>query len=65
MFGAHLYNFLLIDMNNENLYFIQEVIGVPVDMGEFDDYISQQRKGGYFEFNETAEITFTSIAYCC
>ena len=52
-----------IDMNYENLYFIQEVIGVPVHMGEFDDYLTHQRKGGYFEFGDDADETVASF-YC-
>ena len=49
-----------IDMNYENVYFIQEVIGVPVHI---DDYISQQRKGGYFEFGDVADEAVASF-YC-
>ena len=52
-----------IEMNYEHAYFIQEVIGVPVDMGELDDCISQQRKGGYFEFGDVTDETVASF-YC-
>ena len=50
-----------IDMNYEHLYFIEEVIGVPV--GDFDDYITDMRKGGYFEFGDVTDETVASF-YC-